>query len=127
MNKIKVKQIIMNNIKKSGWYSYPQLIRVLTAEGVQVNGTFQLEMKDKNIILWGGLSEEVVFAITELLEEGRLVGVPAPIELYQMEGLDMTRRIILSVPQERLETSAIWLTFLRYIPEANSHVVSLAQ
>lgn len=127
MNKNKVKQIIVNNIKKAGWFSFPQLLRVLTAEGVEVNGGFQLEMTDKNVILWGGLSEVVVQALTELLREGRLVGLPAPIELYVMEGMDLSRPIIVNVPQEKLENPAIFLTFLRYIPEVNNNVVPLAQ
>ncbi|MFF2531324.1 hypothetical protein ACFVS2_20690 [Brevibacillus sp. NPDC058079] len=127
MNKNKVKQIIVNHIKKASWFTYPQLLRVLEAEGVKVHGTYNLEMKEKNVALWGGLSEVVVLSISELMNEGRVVGMAAPIELYQIEGFDQTQPIILSVPEGRMETSAVFLTYLRYIPELNNNVVPLAQ
>lgn len=120
MSKNHVKNVILKNIRKAGWFTYPQLLRVLTEEGVLVNGSYQLEMKDKNIVLWGGLSQNLVEALTELFQEGKVMGMPAPIELYQVEGMPFHQPLVLSIPNEPLPTSAVFLTFLRYIPEMNN-------
>lgn len=120
MNKNKVKTLILNHIKKVGWLSYPQLLRYLSAEGAEVNGGFELQIADKNIVLWGGLSEVVVQSLTELFSENKVVGMPAPIELYSIEGMSFAQPLVLNIPAERLETPSVFLTYLSYVAEVSA-------
>lgn len=117
MNKNQVKKLVLEQVKKSGWVTYPQLLRFLSEEGVNVNGSYQLEMKDKNIVLWGGLSETVVTALTDLMQDSKIVGMPAPVELYQIDGIPTAHPLTMVVPNDALPNPAIFLTFLRYVPQ----------
>lgn len=117
-NKNQVKELIVETIKKTKWLSYPQLVRLLRNEGVEVDGTYQLEMKEKNIVLWGGLSKVVVDAIVDLMQENVVVGLPAPIELYRMDGFSFDYPVVFKLPEDKLKAPAVFLTFLNYVPES---------
>lgn len=117
MNKSNVKTIILNHIKKAGWLNYPQLLRTLKEDGVDVDGGFELQIAEKNIVLWGGLSEVVVQSLTDLFNENKIVGMPAPIELYSIEGMAFAQPLVLNIPEVRLESPSVFLTFLRYVAE----------
>lgn len=125
MNKTKVKQLILKNIQKMGWLSYPQLLRILKTEGVNIEGGFQLTIEDKNVVLWGGLSEVVVSSINELMKESLLRGLPAPIELYQIEGTYLNHPLILQVPPVKLEHPAVFLTYLTHAQDAEGNILPL--
>lgn len=117
MNKTQIKKFVVEQLKKMGWVTYPQLLQALSVEGVNVNGNFHLEIRDKNIVLWGGLSETVVNALTDLIADGKIVAQPAPIDLYQIDGVPNALPLTTVVPNEALPSPAILLTILRYVPQ----------
>ncbi|ADO59975.1 hypothetical protein [Paenibacillus polymyxa] len=124
MDHIVVKEHIIHHIHKCGWLSYTQLLRVLAAEGIQVNGFYELKWSAKNLILWEGLSSTVFKALSDLLQEGILEAYPAPMELYRIDEIQLNRPIIFKIPKRKLRHPAMYLTYLRYNPKPTPKVLS---
>jgi hypothetical protein len=112
-SKRQVKTYIQDLLQQVGWVTYPQLLRYLSNKSVDVTGEFNLEVTERNVLLWGNLSKVVVDAITELMREQELLLIPAPPQTYQLDHFNTNQPIITVIPQEKLETPVIFLTVLQ--------------
>ena len=73
------------------------------ADHIEVAGEYGLHVSNHpNVIVWGGMSLEIVRLITTLLNDGKLFLKPADATPYQMNGQVMTLPIVENVPSEPL-------------------------
>lgn len=119
--KSQVKKHIEELISEVGWVTYPQLLRYLKRKGVEIEGNYNLEITEKNIFLWGKISKVVVDSIVELMVERTVEATPVPMDLYKVEGFSFSQPIILRIPEQRLETTAVYLTVLRFVTKTNDN------
>lgn len=105
-------------LETMGWVTYPQLLRYLASKNVEVAGDFNLEVTEKNVLLWGNLSQVVVDSITELMREQKLLLIPASPQVYQLDQLVIHEPVITELPAEKLDKPSVFLTVLHLnIPE----------
>jgi len=116
MDKEQVREIILQSLKKIGWATFPQLLRMLEYEGINTKGPNELQIKNKNVVLWGGLSDEVVKPLTEMITKEEISVFPAPIELYhQIENVQFPHPLVFQIPSNPLPHPAVFPAYLGYI------------
>lgn len=96
-----LKKEIHEMIRSLGWVTYPQLLRLLDAQGVEVEGDKEIRGA-YGVILWGHLKEEVAMAIISLIEEKRLAVQTVDPVVYALEPINLSGPIVLSFPNEKL-------------------------
>lgn len=85
---IEVKELIVSFVSELKWATYPQVLRHLIANGVDVAGNVEIRgkvkqnEKDASAILWFGLSDVVANAIKEAILEGKIKALPIPSVTY---------------------------------------------
>lgn len=124
-SKRQVTTYITDLLEQVGWVTYPQLLRYLSTKSVDVKGEYNLEITEKNVLLWGNLSKVVVDSITDLMREERLMLIPAPLQVYQLERLSLQKPIIAELPKEKLKSPVVMLTVLqtKKVEEKNADAI----
>ncbi|TCK01345.1 UNVERIFIED_ORG: hypothetical protein BDK47_11636 [Anoxybacillus amylolyticus] len=102
MTKQEIKELVVSLVRDMKWVTYPQLLRFLLAKGVKVEGTYDLrarptQQKNIDILLWRGLSREIVEIVEELIEENQIRVLPFPLEAYQTSEPELLKNLTIPV------------------------------
>ncbi|NJD03822.1 MAG: hypothetical protein FIA99_14760 [Ruminiclostridium sp.] len=63
-------------------------------------GDFGIYLDSLNIILWGGLREEICHALVSLKNKGRIKYAPCSVLVYILEGMAMVHPVVITAPPE---------------------------
>ncbi|BBW98888.1 hypothetical protein [Geobacillus subterraneus] len=104
MTKQETKDLVGSLIRQMKWITYPQLLGYLRANGMNVDGTYELRSRpfqnpNIEIVLWGGLSQDVVNILQELIKEGDVLVLPFPLAAYQTGEPDLLKALSIPVIQ----------------------------
>lgn len=73
MSKEQAKEAVIKYVARMHWVTYPEIMQLLEAPGFPVAGDVAMcTTSDPNVVFWGGMSEELVDLMTELLSEDKI-------------------------------------------------------
>ena len=125
-NKNQIKKEIVALMSKTGWLSFPQLIRALRNAGVETEGENRIELKESGVFVWAGLSKPLSDALVDLLQNEEVVIMPAPLQLLQMDSFPHGVPMVFELQTTPQDNPPLFPAYLQYVykdEEASTTVV----
>ncbi len=107
MDKLKMKQIVLNYIFRNREVTFVEIERLFEANEFEYRGNMdQVVSGNTNVVFWAGWNGEALDIVLDLEREGRIHREPAPTMLYMMDGKCLALPLVKST---RIYKTAHWL------------------
>lgn len=94
MDKNKIKQELLAEIKKTDWCSFAKIIDFFEDRGINPHGDCSVGFKAENIVFWVGLSSEVSDLIIEMIQNEEIFAYPTEESTYVNDGIGLRMPLV---------------------------------